>query len=129
MPFGQVHDMYVVSDACAVWRGIVIAKDIQCLALTRSHLGDVGHQIVRHAVWVLADQPTFVGAHRVEIAQAGNPPRSVRCRHVAQHFFNVQFASAIGVDGMGRVIFINWQILWLPIDSGTAAEHEFLHLL
>ena len=96
MPFGQVHDMYVVSDACAVWGGIVIAKDIQCLALTRRHLCDVWHQIVRHAVWVLAYQPTFMGAHWIEIAQAGNPPSSVRRRHVAQHFFNMQLASAIG---------------------------------
>jgi hypothetical protein len=59
------------------------------LTLTRSHLCDVWHQIVRHAVWVLAYQPTFMGAHRIEIAPACNLPGIVRCCQVVQHFFNV----------------------------------------
>ena len=77
VPLGEVHHVDVVPDAGAVRRLIVVPENPQMVKLTYSYLGDVGHQVVRYAIRVLADKPALVGAYRVEVAEHAERPAAV----------------------------------------------------
>ncbi|MNN61348.1 hypothetical protein D3C81_1765770 [compost metagenome] len=66
---GQIHHVDVVAHAGAIGSGVVVAKHTDVVALPCSSLRDVGRQVVRHPARQLADQPTGMGPHRVEVAQ------------------------------------------------------------
>ena len=53
MPLNQVHDVHVVTDACAVTRVVVAAKDAEEGPATLHHLLHVGHQVVGDALLLL----------------------------------------------------------------------------
>ena len=61
--------MDVVPDAGAVRSLIVISENPEMVKLPDRNLGDVGHQVVRDAVRVLADEAALAGAYRVEVAE------------------------------------------------------------
>ncbi len=71
MRHGEVHDMDIVALAGAIACRVVIAEDVEMRPLAGGHLGDVGHQVVRHAARSFADKGGRVRADRVEIAQIG----------------------------------------------------------
>ena len=74
MSFRQIYDMDVVPDAFAICSGVIVTKHFQLCSLACSNLSSVGHAIVGHTVWVLANQTNFVSTHRVEVTQTGHPP-------------------------------------------------------
>ena len=82
---GKIDDVDVVAHAGAVGR-VVVAADAPADvgASTDGDLRDVGHQVVRHAARVLADQSALVRADRVEVAQAGDAPRRIAALELAQ---------------------------------------------
>ena len=51
----KIHDVDIVAHAGAVRGGIVVAEDIQVVALADGSLRDIRHEIVRDAVRMLAD--------------------------------------------------------------------------
>lgn len=69
MPRRKVCDVDIVPDARAVRRGVIAAEHRQLFKPARRHLRDIGHQIVRYALGVLAYQAALVRADRVEITQ------------------------------------------------------------
>ena len=77
MPLGEVHHVDVVPDAGSVRSLIVVSENPEMVKLPHRHLGDVGHQVVRDAVRVLADKPALVGANRVEVAEHAERPAAV----------------------------------------------------
>lgn len=122
--FGQVHDVDVVPHAGPVGRGVVVAKDVQFGPQARSHLGDVGHQVVRHASGTFADQAAVVRPHRIEVPQAGDAPGRIGGRQVAQDFLDVQLAAAIRADGARGVALVQGQVVRFAINGGAAAEDQ-----
>ena len=74
MPIGQINHMDVVPHPGAIGRGVVIAPDVEKLALANGDLGDEGHQIVGDALRIFTDQPGFMRANWVEIAQPRDAP-------------------------------------------------------
>lgn len=66
---GEVDNVDVVTHACAVRRGPVVAEDLKLAQPPDGHLSHVRHQVVRHTSRVLADQAGRVRAHRVEVTQ------------------------------------------------------------
>ena len=124
---GQIHHVDVVAHAGAVGGGVVVAPHIQKGPLPHGHLGHKRQQVVGNAARVFTDQPAFVRAHRVEVAQDADAPRRVAAVQVAQQVFHHQLATAIGVGGRERVVFGQRQALRVAVHRGRRAEHQRLH--
>ena len=77
VPLREVHYVDVVPDAGPVRRPVVVSENPEVVELTDRNLGDVGHQVVRDAVRVLADEAALVGAYRVEVAEHAERPAAV----------------------------------------------------
>jgi len=65
----QVDHVKIIPHACSIGRIIIIAEHVQRGPAANGHLRHIGHQIVGHAMRVLADLAAGMGANRVEIAQ------------------------------------------------------------
>lgn len=126
MPERQIDNVNVVAHAGAIRRRVIVAPDLQLLAPADGDLGDEGHQVVRDALRVFADQAAFVRADRVEVAQDADPPGGVGAVEVAQHVFDDQLGPAVGVGCRERVIFGQRQALWVAVDGGGGTEDEGL---
>ena len=103
----EVHDVDIVAHARAVRRVIVVAKDAQALAAADGRLRDIGHEVVRHAARVLADEAARVRADGVEVAQQHDRPARVGHDIVAQDLLADVLRPAIGiraVAGAGRLV-------------------------
>ncbi|CWN75737.1 Uncharacterised protein [Neisseria meningitidis] len=77
MAFCQIHHMNIVAHPRAVGGRVVIAKYRQLRQFACRHLADIRQQIIRDAVWLLANQTTFVRPNRVEIAQQNHAPTRI----------------------------------------------------
>ena len=75
MALRQIHDVNVVTQSRSVRRVEMVAEDRQRLPLTRGHLRNERHQVVRNAVRLLADQAARVRAHGIEVPQPDQSPR------------------------------------------------------
>ena len=71
---GEIDHVDIVAYAGAIGRRIIIAEHRQPLAPADRHLRNERHQVVRYAARILADQPAFMRADRVEVAQHANAP-------------------------------------------------------
>ena len=69
MSLGKVHDIYVVPLAGAVRSRIVVAEDAQTFTLADGCLGNVRHEVVRHAAGKFADEGGRMGADRIEVSE------------------------------------------------------------
>jgi SAM-dependent methyltransferase len=74
MALGQVHDVYVVTNAGAVWRVVITAKNIQARKLACRHTAQKGHQVVRHSIGGFTNQTALVCTYGIEVAQTSNAP-------------------------------------------------------
>ena len=127
MALGKIHDMDVVAHTRAIGRVVIVAEYVEVGQQTGGHTGDERHQVVRNPVGILADQPGFVGADRVEVAQAGNAPLRIRAGDVGEHLLDVQFGAAVGVRGGSRMCLVDRQVLRIAIDRGARAEYQRLY--
>ena len=67
MPLSQINNVNIISNTCAIGSKIIIPKNAKLLSATNRNLRDLGHQIIRYAVWVFADIATFMRANRIEV--------------------------------------------------------------
>ena len=81
---GQIDNVDVVAHTGSVGRVIVVTEHLNLLELAECNLGDVGGQVCRDALRILADQAGLVGADRVEVVQDDDGPGVVGDVHVAQ---------------------------------------------
>ncbi|MNN24681.1 hypothetical protein D3C81_1381220 [compost metagenome] len=119
--------MDIVAHAGTVRRGIVAAKYHQFLAAPASHLRHVWHQIIRNSARIFADQPAFMRADRIEIAQVGNAPCGVRFFQVAQDLLAHQLGLAIRIGRRQREILKDRHSLGIAINRRRGAEHQLSH--
>ena len=68
----QIHDVNIITHAGSVRGWIVITIHRYGFKLTNRDLGDVWHQVVWDTVRIFTNATRWMGADRVEIAQAGN---------------------------------------------------------
>ena len=66
---GQITDMDVVTNACAIGGVVVVAINVQGLTPPYGHLRQEGHEVVGNALRVFAHLTTGMRTHRIEIAQ------------------------------------------------------------
>src|SRR3989442_1739440 len=121
----EVNNVYVVSCPGAVARRIVAAKHAYLFANANGNLSDIGHEVVRDALRVLADQPARVGAHGIEVAQQGDAPSTgVRGREVLEDPLDHQLRVAVRVGRPGRRILAYRHRRCVSIDGGGRGEHQ-----
>ena len=76
MGLGEVHDVDVVAEACAVFGRVVVAEDAQALALADRGLGDERNEVVRHTARKFADECRRMGSDRIEVAEGDTLDRT-----------------------------------------------------
>ena len=118
--------MDVVAHARPVGGVVVVAEHLQSRALADRHLADVRHQVVGRAPRVFADQPAFMCAHRVEVAQQCDAPTGVGPLDIAQDVLAHQLGGAVGAGGGERGIFRDRQLLRRAVHRGAGTEHQCL---
>lgn len=74
MAQSQVNNMDIVSYACAVVGGIIVAEYAKLGKLAHCHLLDIGHKVVGDTVGVLAKLAALVSADGVEVSEEGYAP-------------------------------------------------------
>ena len=134
MPLGEVDDVDVVAHAGAVGGRVIVAVDREALELAGGHLGDIGEEVIRDAVRVLADEAALVGADGVEVAQQRDAPVLVRHPEVAEDVLDHQLGRAVGVGGREGEVLPDRDRFGRAVNSGGGAEDQvldpvFLHQL
>ena len=97
MAAGEIDDMDVIAHAGAVVGVVVVAENAQILELADGGLRDIGHEVIRYAPGILADETAGMSADGVEIAQQHYAPRGVSLYIVAQYLLAHKFCPAVGV--------------------------------
>src|SRR5262245_19444240 len=97
MPGCKIDNMNEVADAGAVRSVIVVSENEHLLTLTNRHLRHKWQQIVRSADGVFSDEPAFVRANRVEVAQDADPPVRVGLAEILQHLLDKELRATVWV--------------------------------
>ena len=122
---GEVADVDVVAHAGAVGGGIVVAEDAEFGSFADGDLSDVGHEVVRDAVGVFADETGGVGADGVEVAEEDDAPLVVGVLDVGQDLFEHALGPAVGVgaEALGTA-FGDGDFGGVAVDGGAGAEDD-----
>ena len=124
----QVYHMDVVAHAGAVRGGVIVAEHMHLFQFAHGHLGNVGHQVVGDAVRVLANQPAFVRANGVEIAQQSHVHGGVCLADVGENVLVHHLGGAVGVGGGAHgEIFADGHAGRVAVHRGGRGEHKVLH--
>ena len=124
----QIDNVDIVAHAGAVEGGVVVTEHGKLGQFACCHLANVGQQIVRNAVGLLADAAAGVRANGVEIAQQNHAPFGVGCVEVGHHTFHHLLGCAIGIGGFAeRGGFGNRHGIRVAIHGGGGAEHDAFH--
>ena len=127
---GQIDNVDVVAHAGSVGRVIVVTEHLNLLELAECNLGDVGGQVCRNALRILADQAGLVGADRVEVAQDDDGPGVVGDVHVAQDLLLEELGRAVRVRGAADLALLSQrQLLGRAIDGGGRREDDLLDVV
>ena len=125
---GQVDDVDVIAHAGAVGRGIVVAEDVDVVELAHGDLGNIGHEVVRDALGVLADETALMGADGVEITQQHDVPALVGRVEVAQHLLVHRLGTTVGVrGGLELGLLAHRHVVGLAVHRGRGGEHDVVH--
>ncbi|MCG3168459.1 MAG: hypothetical protein POELPBGB_04265 [Bacteroidia bacterium] len=116
--------MDVIPHAGAVRRRIIVAVNIERLAPTHRHLCDEGHEVVRHAARILADQPALVRTDGVEVAQQRDLPGRVGAKQILQDRLDHRLAAAVGVRRPQRVVLPHRHRVRIAVHRRRRAEDQ-----
>ena len=78
--FGQIHDMDVIPDSCAIGRGPVPAINFQARFLPLGHQVDQGKEVAGLPEGGFADAAAGMGADGIEVTQPGHAPAGLTGR-------------------------------------------------
>src|SRR6185503_1923131 len=102
MGLGQIEDVDVVPDACAVRRIVVGSENADRVPRAFCDLKDDGDQVGFRLV-TLSDSALWISARGVEVAECCELD-SVRTVVCLKHFFAKELAFAVGIDWVLRVL-------------------------
>ena len=117
---GQVHDINIIPDACAVGRVVVIAEDAELRANADSRLCEVGYEVGRYAVGHFADDSRRMSADRIKVSQQNSLDGSAALNVVLDNLLVYLLGIAIGALGfLDGGLFGHGQVLLvrLTVDS------------
>ena len=128
MAAGKVHHVDVVAHAGAVGRGVVVTEHVDVVELAHGDLGHVGHQVVRDALGVLADEARLVGADGVEVTEQHDVPALVGRVEVGEHLLVHGLGATVGVrGGLELGVLAHGHLVGLAVDGGRRGEHDVVH--
>ena len=67
MRFRQVNDMDIVTDTGAVFGIVITAENGKLRQSADRYTGNIGHEIIRNTIGILADQTAFMCPNGIEI--------------------------------------------------------------
>ena len=105
MSLGQVGDVDVITDGCAVFRGVIVAEDGEVGPTAYSDLREVRKEIVGDAKGIFAEGAAGMGASGIEIAERGGFPRGIRGHEVFNDVFADDLCSSVGIRWATRADF------------------------
>ena len=122
--------MDVVTHARAVRGVVVVAEHADALQLAHGNLRDVGQQVVRNALWILADQAALMRADGVEVTQQHDVPLVVAHVQVGEHLLEHALGPSVGVGAvvLGALLGDRDE-LGLAVHRCAAGEHDVLHAM
>ena len=124
----KVHDVDIVADAGAVRRVVIVSEDTEAYQLAHCNLGDIGQQVVRDPLRVLADPSGRMGADGVEIPEQHDVPLRIRRVQVREDLFQHGLGAAVGIrDFSLRAVLGDRDKGRVPVDRGAGGEHDALH--
>ncbi len=127
MAGGEVADVDVVAHAGAVGGVVIIAKDMDGLALADGGLRDVGYEVVGDALGVLAHEARGVRADGVEVAEKHDVPLGVGGVEVGEDLLDHPLGPAVGVGRrlLGALLG-EGEGVRIAVDGGGAGEDDGL---
>ena len=114
MCLGQVLDVNVISNTCAVRRWIVIPEDIYVGPLTKGCFKNQGDQVCLR-IMIFAQLSVRVCTGCIEIPET-NRFQPVRPSEIMKYLFNHEFGSSIRIYRFFRVIFCYRGFDRLPVN-------------
>ena len=124
----QIDNVDIVAHAGAIGSGVVVAEYGEFGQFAGSHLANVGQQIIRNTVGLLADAAAGVCADGVEITQQNHTPLRVGRVEVGHHALHHLFGCAIGIGGFADGgAFGNRHGVRVTVHGGGGAEHDAFH--
>src|SRR5450830_1380235 len=127
VPNRQILYVNVVAYTSTI-RGIVItAPDTEFVAFADGDLCDEGHQIIRRALRIFADQATFVRAYRIEVAKQRDACIGLSDMQITQNVFHHEFTATVRAGRREWMIFTVGQELRDAIHRCGGTEDNCLH--
>ena len=127
MPISQIADMDIVTHTCPINCRVIIAPNIQVLALASRHLRHVRHKIIGQSLRGFTNQARFMCTHRIKVAQASNPPLRISLIHIGEDIFYQQLGATIRVGGRPMKIFTNRHVSGIAINGGRGRKDQRLY--
>ena len=102
MGIGKIDHVDVVTDACAIRRGIVITEHRKLLETADCNLCNIGKKVVRNTCRIFADETTLMGADGIKVAKKDYVPGRIRLLDILEHLLHHQLRPAIGIGAARR---------------------------
>lgn len=121
----DADDVNVITNACAVKRGVISSKNTQTCTLPKRHLVHVRHEGITNTQRVLTNPARRVRTHRVEVAQQHDAPAAILDRtgsEVSQHLLLVQLRAAIRRDRLQFAVLCDRPLVRESVDSVQFGE-------
>ena len=130
MGLGQVYYIYVIADAGAIGRVVVVAEHLELLAYADGCLRNVGNEVHRHSGGHLADDGRRMRAYGIEVAEQDGLDVSTALDVIADYL--LVDLLRVAVRALGRLdgrILRDGQVLrvGLAVDGATGREDDALH--
>jgi len=119
----------IISDAGAVFGGVVIAEHTQLCPLADNHLLDVGEEVVRMNKGLISEQVALVCSTGVEVPQGYDLPVLVHLREGIEQHLNASFALSIRTGGVVRVSLLAVILVAVDTCSGRKDKVAALSIL
>ena len=130
MGLGQVYYIYVIADAGAVGRVVVVAEHLELLAYADGCLRNVGNEVHRHSGGHLADDGRRMRAYGIEVAEQDGLDVGTALDVVADYLLIDLLRVAVrALGGLDGRILRDGQVLrvGLAVDGATGREDDALH--
>ena len=123
----QIHNMDIITHACAVNRFIIISENMKLIKLTDCNLRNIRHEIVRNSFRILADKSALVSTDRIEVTQKRHAPVLIGRVKVGKNMLDKELCSAVGVNGAERHSLHKRHFGCNTVNRGRGRKYDLLN--
>ena len=130
MAFCQVYDMDIVTHTCSVRCIVIVTENAQTFQFTHSYLCNVGNQVVRDTLRILADEAALMSTNGVEIAEKQDVPLRICGMKIGQNLLQHALGTAVGVCHLTlRTLFGDGYESRIAVYGCGGTEDQVLHTM